>query len=58
MKINNLYSVLFEDTQRTFNINMHLVECFAKTKKGAIKRAIELRPAMKGREVLNVKVIA
>jgi len=54
MKHKSFYSILVEDTGRTFNINMHTFDCLAVSKDEAIGKMHRLRPEFKNREILKI----
>jgi len=48
------FSILLEDKDRTFNINMHRFMCFALTKEEAILKMETIRPEFKGRKIEKI----
>ena len=51
------YSIMVEDTGRTFNINMHTFECFAISEEEAIGKMFRDRPEFKNRKIIKITAI-
>jgi hypothetical protein len=47
------YSILLEDTERTFNINMHSFQCLAASYEEAYVKMCLQRPEFKYRKVIS-----
>jgi len=52
--VRKLYSILLEDTGRTFNINMHTFDCFAVSKEEAVGLMFFERPEFRNREITKI----
>lgn len=51
------YTILLEDTGRTFNINMHTFDCFAVSEEEAIGKMVRQRPEFRNREIISIKTV-
>ena len=51
------YSIMVEDTGRTFNINMHTFECFAISDEEAVGKMYLNKPEFMGREIIKITAI-
>lgn len=49
-----MFHILLEDTERTFNINMHTFECFALSEEEAIGKMYKQRPEFRRREIISI----
>ncbi len=54
---NQYYCILLDDTERTFNLNMHSFRTFAVSEAEAIGKMCLERPEFIGRKILGVSVI-
>jgi hypothetical protein len=52
--INKQYFILLEDTNKSFNINMHSHECFASNMYEAIGKMVTSRTEFKNRKILKI----
>lgn len=50
------YSILVEDTGRTFNINMHTFDCSAFSRENAIEKMKKNRPEFTNRKIFKIEV--
>jgi hypothetical protein len=55
--MNHYYIIRVEDTERTFNLNMHSYHCFAVSEAEAIGKTVIDRPEFKFRQITSINLI-